>query len=276
MELPGSSRFALATAFSPRFLPGLAAAWRFAARFQASFSIIHVGERSVEKETILAEAMQHLAIPLETPMIWRTGDPVDEIVQATGEESVELLVAGALIRGTEVSGRHFLGTVARGLLQRGPCSLLLLTKPQVESHLYQRIAMVTDFTEGARNAFRAALALAERDQAECLHVIAIRSPFDRARGASAGKGGAMADRETLLDEFAEIAADSPVPIKPRVINSATGVSAANFISSVEADLLVVPTAASHGPTLLPPQMDWVSQVISCDLWVVKKHTSRGF
>ena len=73
MELPGSSRFALATAFSPRFLPGLAAAWRFAARFQASFSIIHVGERSVEKETILAEAMQHLAIPLETPMIWRTG-----------------------------------------------------------------------------------------------------------------------------------------------------------------------------------------------------------
>ena len=96
--------------------------------------------------------------------------------------------------------------------------------------------MVTDFTEGARNAFRAALALAERDQAECLHVIAIRSPFDRARGASAGKGGAMADRETLLDEFAEIAADSPVPIKPRVINSATGVSAANFISSVEADL----------------------------------------
>ena len=274
MELPTLSRFALATAFSPRFLPGLAEAWRFAARFQAAFSIIHVGERTVEKETILAEAMKHLSIPLETPMIWRTGNPVDELVQATGEESVDLLVAGALIREREVSGRHFLGTVARGLLQRSPCSLLLLTKPQVESRLYRRIAMVTDFTEGARNALRAALALAERDHCECLHVIAIRSPFDRARSESAGQGGATADRETLLDEFAEIAADSPVPIQPRVINSATGVSAANFITTVEADLLVVPTGASHGPTLLPPQMDWVSQVISCDLWVVKKASSR--
>src|SRR5450432_3062524 len=67
-EPPNFSRVALATAFSPRFLPGLAEAWHFAARFQAAFSIIHVGLRNIEKETILAEAMEHLAIPLETPM----------------------------------------------------------------------------------------------------------------------------------------------------------------------------------------------------------------
>ena len=95
MERPILSRFALATAFSPRFLSGLAEAWRFAARFQASFSIIHVGDRTVEKEMILAETMQHLSIPLETSMIWRTGDPVDELVQATREENIDLLVAGA-------------------------------------------------------------------------------------------------------------------------------------------------------------------------------------
>lgn len=272
-EPPDFSRVALATAFSPRFLPGLAEAWRFAARFQASFSIVHVGERTVEKETILAEAMEHLLVPSETPMLWETGDPVDELVKATGEEAVDVLVAGALIRGREVNGRHFLGTVARGLLKRSACSLLLLTKPQVEPRLYRRIAIVTDFTEGARNAFRAALALAERDQAECLHVIAIRSPFAGARGALGGNSGAMDDREALLDEFAQIAKDSPVPIKPRVINSATGVTAANFIATVGADLLVVPTAARHEPILLPQNMDWVAQAISCDLWVVKKHSA---
>jgi nucleotide-binding universal stress UspA family protein len=276
MEPPDFSRVALATAFSPRFLPGLAEAWHFASRFQATFSIVHVGECTVEKETILAEAMEHLQVPSATPMLWRTGDPVDELVQSTGEEAVELLVAGALIRGREVNGRHFLGTVARGLLKRSACSLLLLTKPQVESRLYRRIAMVTDFTEGARNAFRAALALAERDQAECLHVIAIRSPFAGARSALEGNGGAVEDREALLDEFAQIAKNSPVPLKPRVINSATGVSAANFIATVGADLLVVPTAASHEPVLLPQNMDWVSQAISCDLWVVKKHSAPVF
>jgi len=34
----------------------------------------------------------------------------NELVQTTGEEAVELLVAGALIRRREVNGRHFLGT----------------------------------------------------------------------------------------------------------------------------------------------------------------------
>jgi hypothetical protein len=86
----------------------------------------------------------------------------------------------------------------------------------------------------------------------------------------------MDDREALLDEFAQIAKDSPVPLKPRVINSATGVTAANFIATVGVDLLVVPTAASHEPILLPQNMDWVSQAISCDLWVVKKHSAPVF
>jgi nucleotide-binding universal stress UspA family protein len=276
IEPPDFSRIALATAFSPRFFPGLAEAWHFAARFQASFSIVHVGERSVEKETILAQAMEDLLVPSATPMLWRTGNPLDELVKTIEQETLDLVVAGALIRGREVNGRHFLGTVARGLLQRSPCSLLLLTKPQVEPRFYRRIAMVTDFTEGARTAFRAALALAERDRSECLHVIAIRSPFSRARSALGANGDAMDDRETLLHEFAQIAKDSPVSIKPRVINSATGVTAANFISNVGADLLVVPTAASHEPTLLPQNMNWVAQAISCDLWVVKKDSAPVF
>src|SRR4051794_21858816 len=110
------SRVALATAFSPRFFPGLAEAWYFASRFQASFSIVHVGDRNVEKETVLAEAMEDLLVPSETPMLWRTGDPVSELVQTAREEAVELVVAGALIRRREVNGRHFLGKVARGLL----------------------------------------------------------------------------------------------------------------------------------------------------------------
>jgi nucleotide-binding universal stress UspA family protein len=270
MKASNISRVALATAFSPRFLPGLAEGRRFAARLEAAFSIIHTGERTVEKETILAEAMEHLGIPPETQVLWRSGEPVEAIIHAAEEAGIHLLIAGALIREREVSGRIFVGSVARGLLQRGSCSLLLITKPQIELRRYRRIAMVTDFSEGARNAFRAALALAEQDEAECLHVIAIRSPFAAARLRIEQGEAATDNRETLLEEFAGIAAGSPVMVERRVIESNTGIGAADFITSIEADLLVVPTAASQGPTLLPPQMDWVSQVIPCDLWVVKK------
>ena len=98
--------------------------------------------------------------------------------------------------------------------------------------------MVTDFSEGVRTAFRAALALAEQDKAECLHVIAIRSLLTEARLAIES-GSAGKNRETLLDEFAAIAADSPVVVEPRVIDSTTGVGAADFVKTIAADLLVM-------------------------------------
>jgi nucleotide-binding universal stress UspA family protein len=270
---PNFSQVSLATAFSPRFVAGMAEAWRFSRRFNSQFSIIYSGERTVEKETVLSRALEHLDIPADTVMEWRSGDPVDAIIEGAEAIGTDLLVAGALIREFEVSGRIFLGGVARGLLKRGSCSLLLITRPSEKPRKYKRIVMVTDFSEGARNALRAALRVAEQDEAEHIHVIAIRSALAEARRDLEPGGKNRPTGEALLDEFATIASESSVKVEPRIIESATGVAAADFIKSVEANLLVIPTAHYPDGTLLPPRMDWVTQVIPCDLWVVKKARS---
>ncbi len=249
---------------------GLAEAWRFSRRFDSKFSIISGGERTEEKESILAQALEHLGIPADTAMEWRSGDPVDAIIDGAEALGTDLLVAGALIREYEVSGGLFLGGVAKGLLKRGSCSLLLITRPSMEPRQYKQIVMVTDFSEGARNAFRAALRIAEQDEAEHLHVVAIRSQLSEALKDMEPGGKNRPTGEAMLEEFATIASETSVNVDPRIIESATGVAAADFIKSVEANLLVIPTAHYPDGTLLPPRMDWVTQVIPCDLWVVKK------
>ena len=77
-------------------------------------------------------------------------------------------------------------------------------------------------------------------------------------------------RKTPLEEFVLSAGATEVPIETRFIKGATGLAASDFVRSVEADLLVVPLPKS-GETVqqLPSNIAWVSDVIPCNLWIVR-------
>lgn len=269
--MPDPNHIAVASALSPRFQAVLAKAWRFSHRFPgARFSIVHAGERTQERETEFHTAMSQIGIPIETPLEWREGEPAQAIVAAAREMKVDVLIAGALARH---DGPHFLSSVARALLRSSPCSLLLLTDPETRPDAFERIVAITDFTDEAHEAFRAALALAEKQGAETLHVLSVYTPFTAARaafGTEQGPARHEADEEELLERFVRLAGNSPVQIDARVIHSTTGMGASDFTKTIEADLLVVPGSSdSDGATLLPTYMDWVMQVIPCSVWVVK-------
>jgi nucleotide-binding universal stress UspA family protein len=269
--MPRYEHIAVASALSPRFRAVLAEGWRFANRFDARFSIIHAAGYSPEREEQFREANEALGIPLSTPIIWKEGPaPASSIVDAAQEHGVDLLVAGALERDAQM---HFLGGVARELMRRLHCSLLLFTHPEVEPHQFRRLVAITDYTEEAREAFRCALKLAEMDEAEILHVLSVFSPFAKARaslGENGGSGRHEDQEEAMLEEFVSTGAESPVTIDPRVIHTTTGMGASDFTKNVDADLLIVPASAHpEEGTLLPAYLDWVFKVIPCNLWVVK-------
>lgn len=269
--MPRYEHIAVASALSPRFRAVLAEGWRFAQRFGAKFSIIHAAGHTPDREEQFRGASEALGIPLNTPIIWKEGpDSATSIVEAAQEHGVDLLVAGALERDAQM---HFLGGVARELMRRLHCSLLLFTHPDVEAHQFRRLVAVTDYTEEAREAFRSALQLAEMEEAEMLHVLSVFSPFAKARAElkDNGQPGRHEDEEeALLEEFVSPGADSPVTIDPRVIHTTTGMGASDFTKNVDADLLVVPASAHpEEGTLVPAYLDWVFKVIPCNLWVVK-------
>lgn len=269
---PKIKRVGVASAFSPRFLPVLSDAAKFAERCHAALSFLHVGPHSDETDNRFRSAVQQLQVRANATVVYKESDSVVEaLLSMAANDSVDLLVAGALER--ETAGRAFLGNVARTLLRYAPCPLLLFTHPQISGTRFKKIVVATDFSAEAEQALHAAHWLAQKDHAECLYVFSIFTPFNEARRKAQTQrlfeSGTSKEETERLEAFVAPLEHSSVPIDFRVIRATTGFAASEFVQSVDADLLVMPARRdSEGGILFPPYMDWVFQVIPANLWIV--------
>lgn len=263
---------AVAATFSPRFHQVLAEANRVRLRFNSALSMIYVGKCDATTTRKFSEAIAKLKLPANAKVQYEEGDPATSILTAARKLKVELLIAGALEK--EAVHRQFLGNVARRLAHEATCSVMLFTKPALEPRALRHIVFMAGFSEHAQVALRRTIHLAERENCERLYVIRSYTSFDKARAARRGKSGGKASARTLeeeeiaLQEFVLAAGETKVPIEARCIRGNTGFAVSNFVQAVEADLLVVPLLA--GPRAkLPGQISWVTEVIPCNLWIVR-------
>jgi len=265
---------AVATTFSPRFKQVLAEAKRIRDRFSADLHLIHVGTRNEDTPSKFAQVLAELDLPADSPIHYKQGDPAEAILALLKREKIDLLIAGALEK--EIVLHQFLGNVARRLVREANCSVMLFTHPQKVPKQLRRIVFVADHSQQGLAALKTTLMLAEAESCERLYVIGIITAFDEARASIAGdaSGSAMHKpnhgEEDPLDEFVLSAGATDVPIETRFIRGATGLAASDFVRSVEADLLVVPLL-KHRETVqqMPSNIAWVSDVIPCNLWIVR-------
>jgi nucleotide-binding universal stress UspA family protein len=265
---------AVATTFSPRFKQVLAEAKRIRDRFSAHLHLIHVGRTNGEALGKFRAVLAELDLPADSPIHYEQGDPAEAILTALARENIDMLVAGALEK--EVVLHPFLGNVARRLVREARCSVMLFTHPEKNPKPLRRIVFIADRSQDRLHALRTTLQLAEAEQCQRLYVIGIITAFDEARASIAGE---TTDSLTLrsnhahedaLEEFVLSAGATDVPIETRSIRAATGLAASDFVRSVEADLLVVPLPKSEGMVQqLPSNIAWVSDVIPCNLWVIR-------
>jgi nucleotide-binding universal stress UspA family protein len=268
---------AVASTFSPRFMQVLAEAMRVRSRFGAELSLIYVGEKDRETAERFADVLQQLALPADSKIHYCEGDPATAILGAVDKHKVDLIVAGALEK--EVVIRQFLGDVARRLVREATCSVMLFTKPGADPKPLRKIVFIADFTDHARGAFRKALRLAEAERCEKLYVIRVYTTFDEARATLQASAVDTTDQppartleqeEVALEEFILSAGATGVPIEARCLRGNTGFAAMDFVLSVEADMLVVPIETeSERNGDVPQQIAWVTDVIPCNLWVIR-------
>ncbi len=264
---------AVAAAFSPRFQQVLAEASRVRDRFDAALSFIYVGKRDGVSARKFAEALRTLQLPADSAIYYEEGDPATAILAAAAKHQIELLIAGALEK--KAVHRQFLGNVARRLVSDAPCSVLLFTAPELQPKPLRHIVFMAEYTEHAQGALRRTLRLAEREKSERLYVIRNYTTFDKARARRRSKTAGTSARtldeeESALQDFVLAAGATPVPIETRFIRGNTGFAASDFVQSVEADLLVVPLEMKPGKTArLPRQLAWITDVIPCNLWIVR-------
>ncbi len=266
---PLYKRIAVASAFSPRFEQVLAEAKRVRDRFAGDLSLIYVGEQDPETTRRFQEALAAMQLPADSTIYYQQGTPAEAILAALEQNDIELIVAGALEK--EVVLRSFLGNVARRLVRDASCSVMLFTRPERDPQPLRRIVFfVPDYTAHAAKAFQKTMRLAQLEGAENIYVIRVYTTFDAARAAlPESPGRSLEEEEDALEQFIEAAGPTTLPIEARCIRGNTGFAASDFVQAVEANLLVVPVEASGEGNGIPPHIAWVSDVIPCNLWVIR-------
>src|SRR5215813_14538276 len=275
--MPSSSSYktiAVATTFSPRFKQVLAEAKRIRDRFSAELHLIHVGRRNGERSRKFSDVLAELELPANSPIHYEEGDPAEAILAALARERIDMLVAGALEK--EIVLHPFLGNVARRLVREAPCSVMLFTTPAATPKPLRRIVFVADYSDTRLDALKRTLSFAEAELCERLYVIRIITTFDQARASIRGKPRKRSkpsvddDEEEALEKFVLSAGATDVPIEARCIRGNTGLAASDFVQSIKADLLIVPLQKNaDGTEQLPSNIAWVTDVIPCNLWVIR-------
>jgi nucleotide-binding universal stress UspA family protein len=277
MPNPSSYRtIAVASTFSPRFRQVLSEARRMKDRFSSDLRLIYVGERTEETTAKFEGILDEIGLPRDSTIHYEQGDPAESILRAIRNNQIDMIMAGALEK--EVVFHPFLGNVARRLVREAGCSVMLFTHPDTEPKPLRRIVFVADeaYSDHARDALRKVFRLAAAESCERLYVIRIVTAFDEARASlqNDSDGGekekARDEEEIALENFVLSVGSTDAPVETRCIRGNTGFAAADFVQSIEADLLAVAVGLpAGGESSLPANIAWLTDVIPCNLWVIR-------
>ncbi len=253
--------FAVAATFSPRFRAVIAEADRVARKFGARLSVLHADERSDEKVEMFHQAFAELGRE-EVDIYWCEGDtPAEALVDAAASEYFELLIAGALESPNDF--RNFTGGVARELLLRAPCDLLLLPNPQEEASEEQSACLMVEAHHPRWRAARDTLAALAPSS---ISVLAADSPFAHARDAALGHSEDDSDGEAMLEALEKISPN----VDLRTVQSNTGFTLCDIVQENGPDFLIVEAEWRNRQRHLPPHLDWLRQVIPARLFLLGK------
>ena len=131
---------AVAISFSDRCEYVLSDAKNIADACGATLILLHIGEKTKEKENELDKILLNTGIDSRTTrIIWMEGEPVETILRLCKLNIVDLLVLGALKK--ENIFKFYLGSIARNISRKAKCSVLLLTNPVQEPKKYKKLVV---------------------------------------------------------------------------------------------------------------------------------------
>ncbi len=242
-------------------------------RFASDLRLIYVGDCTEDTTSKFAEVLGQLGLPQDSTIHYEQGDPAESILRAAANNQIDMIVAGALEK--EVAFHQFLGNVARRLVREAGCSVMLFTHPEETPKPLRRIVFVADqsYSDHSRAALQRTFRLAAAESCERLFVIRIVTTFDEARASLQSESDGLEpttqdEEETALENFVLSAGCTEVPVETRCIRGNTGFAAADFVQSVEANLLAV-AAPVGGEAALPANIAWLNEVIPCNLWIIR-------
>lgn len=269
-------------AFSPNLRANFFEAMRLSVFFKARLILVHVGEKTPQKEEILDLIMGEFENSKDhVDVVWEEGKPVAVILDACKKFNVDLLILGALQR--EQLFKYYLGSIARKLTRKAPCSVLLLIKPSVTRNQCKHIVVNGLEDPKTKETIHTSFEVAQKigtnkitvvDEISQNEVHVVVSDDKSLRKATLVKER-INKRETsrvyeIIDTVPETLKTN-VNIKMQSIFGRRGYSIGHYAKLVRADLLIMnsPDKISLLDRIFPHDMEYILSEIPTDVLIIK-------
>lgn len=257
---------------------------RIAYFFQAKLLLLHVGEKTEEKEKeILGILSQIEHKNLEFSIEWKNGKPDQVLLETCKTSDIDLLILGALQH--ENLYQFYIGSIARKLTRKVCCSVLLLIKPSKERVPCKHVVVNGLEDEGTALAISNAVFVSNALGAKQLTIVeeirqkevAVNIEDDKSLKKASIQKERLRHREDsrvrkLLKSIPERYLEN-LKIKTQSIFGKRGYSIGHYAEVVRADLLVMNAPKKIGllDRIFPHDIEYILSDLPTDLLIVRKN-----
>ncbi len=239
-------KIAAAIAFSPRCEAIMKEAQRMSALFDAEFVLIHIGKYNEKDEKMLYQLMESAQFDRnKVRVIWEKGDPSHKILSICKKEQVDLLIAGALEK--ENLFTYYIGSIARKILRKARCSVLVITKPSISPKPFKKIVIDGSGLPTIENTIRTGCQFGALENSESLTIIRELSLYGLNLTAEEyteteyqkRKQELFEEERKKVEKMIGQEAQRDLPIDIKITTGKSGFELSKFAKATQADLLVV-------------------------------------
>ncbi|WP_158856209.1 universal stress protein [Lunatibacter salilacus] len=273
-------KIALAIAFSPRIEALIAETKRLKDLHQASLVLIHIGKKTQELEQkLLAILEKHAVDPKQTKIIWEEGKPAKKIIQICNTENVDLLVAGAMKK--EVLFTYYLGSIARKIIRKAACSVLVLIEPSVQPAAFKKIVINGTQQPQTPYVIGKAVDICKLEQAKQVFILNEIKMYglqmatigeDSEEEASKQRKRMVNEEIRYVEDILNTIDHEGLKINIKVTSGRWAHELAKFSESIHADLLILGghENLTFFDRLFPHDIEDILGNLPCNLLIIKK------
>lgn len=270
----------VAVAFSPRLENVLAEAKILADHFNATVILMHIGDRTREKEHRLAEVMQQCGMnDKKVRVVWNEGEPVQTLLHLCKLHIVDLLILGALKK--ENIFQFYLGSVARQISRKAKCSVLLITEPKREGSRFRKIVINAPESPKTQHTIRTAVYFAQHNNAKDLTVVTeieqqglamtVATESTASEASRIRKEIAESETENVREIVTRISEQEGVSITEKQLKGKPGFAVRQYAEQKKADLLVINSPdVRYGiiDRIFTHDMEYILENLPCNVLIV--------
>ncbi len=268
--------------FSPNLKANVYEASRLALMLKSRLVLIHVGDKSADKEAKFKSILKpFIDDNLEVQIVFQPGNPVDVILATSEEKQIDLLILGALQRENFL--KYYVGSIARKITRQAKCSILLLIKPSIERLPCEHIVVNGLKDPKTKQTIASAFYVANAVSAKKVTIVeeitqdelAIKVEDDK----SLRKANIIKERiklrenarvKALIEDIPE-AHTKQIAVKSQPIFGKKGYSIGHYAQIARADLLVMnsPSKMTFWDRLFPHDIEHILTELPTDVLIIQ-------